>query len=122
MVWHSDRVATAEDKLFAEEELKKIKYAKDLLEKHFSGGHQDSANCRCHSTERTAQSESAKGPGSGYQRYKPNDEQSSSPPPPPPSPPPAAPTTNADDGLRWKVAGICAVVFLLLMMFASKEN
>src|SRR5579862_7059615 len=35
MIWHPDRVNNEEDKQFAEEELKKINYAKDVLEAYF---------------------------------------------------------------------------------------
>ncbi len=47
MVWHPDRFQNAEGKSDAEEELKKINNAKDLLAKHFDGGHKDTGVCDC---------------------------------------------------------------------------
>ena len=48
MVWHPDRAPTPDHKEFAEEELKKINNAKDVLTKHFgaSGGHR-ATGCEC---------------------------------------------------------------------------
>ena len=36
MIWHPDRIVNEQDKRFAEEELKKINQAKDVLEAHFN--------------------------------------------------------------------------------------
>jgi curved DNA-binding protein CbpA len=59
MVWHPDRAPTPDHKEFAEEELKKINNAKDVLTKHFgaNGGHNGRlrlsggrwSGCRCRS-------------------------------------------------------------------------
>lgn len=47
MVWHPDRFPTEEGKKDAEEELKKINNAKDLLWKHFESGAHKATNCVC---------------------------------------------------------------------------
>lgn len=78
MVWHPDRAHTPEQKEFAEEELKKINNAKDLLTKHFgaNGGHRASG-CTCQpnassGTGGRASSTGSAGPGPGpaYHRNK----------------------------------------------------
>jgi curved DNA-binding protein CbpA len=76
MVWHPDRAPTPEHKEFAEEELKKINNAKDLLAKHFgaNGGHKETG-CDCQAgagTTSGARTSSAGGPGPGpnYHRQK----------------------------------------------------
>ncbi|MDR3613049.1 MAG: J domain-containing protein [Candidatus Obscuribacterales bacterium] len=63
MAWHSDRYPSGDKKLKAEEEMKKINNARDVLKKHFAQGHKNSGPCDCR-------------PGT-----------KSSPPPPPPPPP-----------------------------------
>lgn len=74
MVWHPDRAPTQEHKEFAEEELKKINNAKDLLTKHFNGAHKASG-CECQpgqaSTAGAKGSAGASaGPGPRYHRSK----------------------------------------------------
>jgi hypothetical protein len=49
MVWHPDRFPTSEGKLDAEEELKKINHAKDILFNHFDQGQHKAAGCECQS-------------------------------------------------------------------------
>jgi len=61
MVWHPDRFQNAEGKSDAEEELKKINNAKDLLAKHFAGGHKDAGACDCRSSGDEAQYQRAPG-------------------------------------------------------------
>ncbi|NJL72831.1 MAG: DnaJ domain-containing protein [Candidatus Competibacteraceae bacterium] len=76
MVWHPDRAPSPEHKEFAEEELKKINNAKDVLTKHFgaNGGHRASG-CDCQagagtSAGATGASSSSAGPGPNYHRSK----------------------------------------------------
>lgn len=71
MVWHPDRAPSPEQKEFAEEELKKINNARDLLAKHFGagGGHKES-NCTCQpnataSANTSSESTGRSGPGPG---------------------------------------------------------
>ena len=84
MVWHPDRAPTKEHKEFAEEELKKINNAKDVLTKHFgaTGGHK-STGCDCQAGATTSAGAGAKsssaggaspGPGPAYHRTKTPDE------------------------------------------------
>ncbi|MBX9686257.1 MAG: DnaJ domain-containing protein [Candidatus Obscuribacterales bacterium] len=78
MVWHPDRAPTPEHKEFAEEELKKINNAKDILGKHFAagGGHR-ATGCDCQPGPATAgadRSAGNAGPGPNYQRSKTTDE------------------------------------------------
>lgn len=47
MVWHPDRYQTAEEKEFAEEELKIINNARDTLWKHFDSASHKPAGCEC---------------------------------------------------------------------------
>ncbi len=47
MVWHPDRFPNDEGKKDAEEELKKINNARDLLKAHFESGHSESSTCDC---------------------------------------------------------------------------
>lgn len=74
MVWHPDRFPTEDGKKDAEEELKKINNANDVLKKHFASGHRASG-CEC---QQPATSSSAgtdhrgHGPGPGPHR-KPDD-------------------------------------------------
>jgi curved DNA-binding protein CbpA len=80
MVWHPDRAPSLEHKEFAEEELKKINNAKDLLNKHFgAGGGHKSAGCACQPepdkpTGSSTRSSAGSGPGPNYQRNKSTDE------------------------------------------------
>lgn len=83
MVWHPDRAPTPEHKEFAEEELKKINNAKDLLSKHFDtgGGHkasgcdcQPSAGAAAGSTGTDTGSRTGPGPGPAYHRTKSQEE------------------------------------------------
>ncbi len=76
MVWHPDRFPTEEGRKDAEEELKKINNAKDLLWKHFDKGEHKASGCVCQGS--AAKSESAPPP-----RPKPNPH-----PPPQPNPGP----------------------------------
>lgn len=61
MVWHPDRFQNAEGKSDAEEELKKINNAKDLLAKHFNGGHKETGACDCRSSSEEGQFQRAPG-------------------------------------------------------------
>jgi len=48
MVWHPDRMPTGKGKEDADEELRKINIAKDLLEAHYgNGSHKPGSNCEC---------------------------------------------------------------------------
>jgi len=77
MVWHPDRAPTPDHKEFAEEELKKINNAKDILTKHFgaSGGHK-ATGCDCQAGAGAAgagarsSSSTSAGPGPNYHRSK----------------------------------------------------
>jgi curved DNA-binding protein CbpA len=82
MVWHPDRAPSPEHKEFAEEELKKINNAKDVLTKHFgaNGGHR-ATGCDCQAGAGTtagagarSSSSSSAGPGPNYHRSKTADE------------------------------------------------
>lgn len=81
MVWHPDRAPSAEHKEFAEEELKKINNAKDVLSKHFgsNGGHR-ATGCACQADAAPAgsgarsSSSGSSGPGPNYHRSKTADE------------------------------------------------
>jgi curved DNA-binding protein CbpA len=74
MVWHPDRAPTPEHKEFAEEELKKINNAKDILIKHFgSGGGHKATGCDCQAgagTKSSAGGGPSPGPGPAYHRTK----------------------------------------------------
>lgn len=61
MVWHPDRFQNAEGKSDAEEELKKINNAKDILAKHFAGAHKDTGACDCRSSSDEGQYQRAPG-------------------------------------------------------------
>lgn len=84
MVWHPDRAPTKEHKEFAEEELKKINNAKDVLAKHFgAGGGHKAAGCDCQAgattsagagTKSTSTGGASPGPGPAYHRTKTPDE------------------------------------------------
>ncbi len=82
MVWHPDRAPTKEHKDFAEEELKKINNAKDILTKHFgTGGGHKATGCDCQPGQATASGGGARGsstggagPGPAYHRTKTDDE------------------------------------------------
>jgi curved DNA-binding protein CbpA len=83
MVWHPDRAPTPEHKEFAEEELKKINNAKDLLTKHFgAGGGHKATGCDCQpeaapaagAGARSSSGGSSAGPGPRYHRTKTPDE------------------------------------------------
>lgn len=78
MVWHPDRAPSPDHKEFAEEELKKINNAKDVLTKHFgaNGGHR-ATGCDCQPGAGAAASEGSRsssggtgGPGPNYHRSK----------------------------------------------------
>lgn len=73
MVWHPDRLPTDEGKKEAEEELKKINNAKDLLWKHFESGAHKASGCECQPGAATQQQEQntgqqKTGPGPGPKR------------------------------------------------------
>jgi curved DNA-binding protein CbpA len=73
MVWHPDRLPTEEGKIEAEEELKKINNAKDLLWKHLESAEHKASGCECQpgaSTEQQAQNtgQQKTGPGPGPKR------------------------------------------------------
>lgn len=76
MVWHPDRFVSPEDKKHAEDELKKINNAKDLLWKHFDSGTHKASGCEC--------------------------QQSQGPPPPKPPPGPPPDWKKHDDEERAK--------------------
>ena len=72
MVWHPDRFPNEEGKKDAEEELKKINHAKDVLWKHFESSEHRAIGCDCQpaatrvesgSTSGTNKSGSGPGPG-----------------------------------------------------------
>lgn len=72
MVWHPDRFPTDDGKKDAEEELKKINNANDVLKKHFASGHRAS-NCECQKPAAGAEHRGhGPGPGPGPHR-KPDD-------------------------------------------------
>jgi hypothetical protein len=64
MVWHPDRFPTADGKAEAEEELKQINNAKDVLKKHFEQDHKESGPCPCRNAT-SAQGETRTGPSPG---------------------------------------------------------
>ncbi len=63
MVWHPDRFTSDEDKKNAEEELKKINNAKDLLFQHFNGGSHKATGCECQQSGAEGSLHTGKGPG-----------------------------------------------------------
>lgn len=70
MVWHPDRLPTEEGKKDAEEELKKINNAKDVLWKHFESGAHKASGCECQpggpnqqQEQNTGQQKTGPGPG-----------------------------------------------------------
>jgi hypothetical protein len=63
MVWHPDRFPNEDGKKDAEEELKKINNANDVLKKHFATGHRASG-CECQKPAAGAE-QRAHGPGPG---------------------------------------------------------
>ncbi|MBK7748206.1 MAG: hypothetical protein IPI39_13220 [Candidatus Obscuribacter sp.] len=87
-MWHSDR-ARPEDKAVADQELKKINNARDLLKEHYkSAAHVTSGYCRCQPIPVSAQ---------------PQPTASAPPPPPPPPPrpePQPQPETKAQSGYQ----------------------
>ncbi|MDQ5968449.1 MAG: hypothetical protein QG625_4606 [Cyanobacteriota bacterium erpe_2018_sw_39hr_WHONDRS-SW48-000098_B_bin.30] len=84
-MWHSDR-ARPEDKAVADQELKKINNARDLLKEHYkSAAHVTSGYCRCQPIPVSAEPHPA----------------ASAPPPPPPRPEPQPqPETKAQSGYQ----------------------
>ena len=74
MVWHPDRFTSDEDKKNAEEELKKINNAKDLLFQHFNGGTHKASGCECQQPSAEGSPHSSKGPGPGRSRTAADDE------------------------------------------------
>ena len=84
-MWHSDR-ARPEDKAVADQELKKINNARDLLKEHYkSAAHVTSGYCRCQPIPVSAEPQPA----------------ASAPPPPPPQPTPQPqPDTKAQSGYQ----------------------
>jgi hypothetical protein len=144
MVWHPDRAPSAEDRRFAEEELKKINNGKDLLERHFRDEHIVASSCACqshdgHDTTGADKDDSSRsgsdsgsgsgsGPGPGYHRYKPGgankqqSERAKGDAAPPRTEPPPASQSKSDESVRWKVAAACAAVFLLLLLFAPHNE
>lgn len=62
MVWHPDRFPTADGKADAEEELKKINNAKDVLYKHFDSGAHRPSGCECQGESAAS---SSRGTGQG---------------------------------------------------------
>lgn len=71
MVWHSDRFPTEDGKADADEELKKINNARDVLKKHFATAHTETSNCACKPKSGTSQpgrTGTGQGPGPGKRR------------------------------------------------------
>lgn len=71
MVWHSDRFPTEDGKADADEELKKINNARDVLKKHFATVHTEASNCACKPKSGTSQAGrtgTGQGPGPGKRR------------------------------------------------------
>jgi YD repeat-containing protein len=74
MVWHPDRFPNEEGKKDAEEELKKINHAKDVLWKHFESGSHRASGCECQpgatdeQSGQTAGHRSGPSPGPGRSR------------------------------------------------------
>jgi curved DNA-binding protein CbpA len=81
MIWHPDRVHSPERKQFAEDELKKINNAKDVLVEHFNGGGHQQSGCECQAeqTHGTADSrqESSGATGPGYHRSRTSEDKQS---------------------------------------------
>jgi curved DNA-binding protein CbpA len=50
MVWHSDRFTSTTSKQEADEELKNINNARDILKKHFETSHKESGSCACNAS------------------------------------------------------------------------
>jgi curved DNA-binding protein CbpA len=65
MVWHPDRFPTTDGKAEAEEELKQINNAKDVLKKHFEQDHKESGPCPCRQSTSAPQGETRTGPSPG---------------------------------------------------------
>ncbi len=65
MVWHPDRFPTTDGKAEAEEELKQINNAKDVLKKHFEHDHRESGPCTCRQATNANQGETRTGPTPG---------------------------------------------------------
>lgn len=76
IVWHPDRFVSVEDKKSAEDELKKINNAKDLLWKHFESGTHKASGCECQQTAAPPPDPGPKpGPGPGRSRTHTDDEE-----------------------------------------------
>lgn len=65
MVWHPDRFPTTDGKAEAEEELKQINNAKDVLKKHFEQDHKETGPCPCRNAASATQGETRTGPSPG---------------------------------------------------------
>lgn len=76
MVWHSDRFPTEDGKAYADEELKKINNARDVLKKHFATDHSENSQCACkprpgstsQSSHGSGRTGTGHGPGPGKRR------------------------------------------------------
>jgi curved DNA-binding protein CbpA len=55
MVWHPDRMQNEAGRREAEEELKRINHAYDILKSHFENGHTATASCTCRPTATSGQ-------------------------------------------------------------------
>ncbi len=79
MVWHPDRMNNDDGRKVADEEMKKINNAKDVLKRHFdSGEHRESGACACRSgaaQQSQASSRPQGGPGPGHRRTRNTEEQ-----------------------------------------------
>ena len=78
MVWHPDRFTSPEDKALAENELKQINNAKDLLWKHFDSGTHKASGCECQQSAGHGPDPGPKpgpGPGPGPGRKTDDEEQ-----------------------------------------------
>ena len=70
MVWHSDRFPSEQAKLEADEELKNINNARDVLKKHFETSHKKDGPCACSATSSPPHGPKpdGNGPGPGKRR------------------------------------------------------
>jgi len=73
MVWHSDRFPTEDGKTYADEELKKINNARDVLKKHFATDHTENSQCDCkprpgNASHGSGRAGTGHGPGPGKRR------------------------------------------------------
>jgi curved DNA-binding protein CbpA len=65
MVWHSDRFPSEDAKREADEELKNINNARDILKKHFETSHKNEGSCACNASSAASQNRQPGGTGPG---------------------------------------------------------